>query len=833
MLCAVNCADPESDGTQKNIMEANDEDAGPKQDDAKNTDPKDDPTDTDPKDDPTDTDTEPKETGTDPNTSNEQTDGGGKDSGTRDGTDWQPPTGKADAGVAQGDVIDGQKVVEVYDYGDCLEVELQREALFACSSEQLAVLDEEASYENDEGQLADAPDLVASDCNDLADLRRPALKRGLNQSLKQRYVNLLSDYCTPQRHYAYIEGGEWTDECSSWGWGADAGSVQSGDEEADDFAPEPPNEEASDYSTTNTQVADVDEADWVKNDGGTIYVMNDSQLLVFDAWPIEEMKEVARIELPAEPRRMFLQGDRLVVYLRDGVYYENEGECTYGYECRSGSEGGTTSVQVYDVSEPESPLLLKEYQFSGAYLASRRIGPSVYSVIHDEGVSAPPEADVYLDAEDPDALQQQFEQKGAAVDELIDGLASEYFLPWASQRQPGEEYESVTVCDEALASDASAGTSFVSVFGFDLETLGTPRRTLVASKPGFVYSSAEALYMAVDGVDGVDDGFSSPYSEDPQSEQSTIHKFALADARATYVGTSKIPGHVLNQFSMDEHDSVLRVATSNGWVPNPDVSSNVVTLGDVEGEFKVIGKLTGLAPTEDIRSVRFDGERGFIVTFKKTDPLFVIGLDEPAKPTVLGELKIPGFSTYMHLMDENHLLAVGFDADDQGDFAYFDGIQVQIFDVTDLADPKLQHKAVIGTRGSGSEALMDHLAFNYFPSRGVLALPATICQGGDNGNSGDMFEFSGLVVFDVSLENGITERGRLPFVTPKDVEQLGTPECFVWWSDSSSLVKRSIFMEDYAIGLSEDWLKASALDNLDSVLQSLPLSDGNNNDDDF
>jgi uncharacterized secreted protein with C-terminal beta-propeller domain len=306
----------------------------------------------------------------------------------------------------------------------------------------------------------------------------------------------------------------------------------------------------------------------------------------------------------------------------------------------------------------------------------------------------------------------------------------DYFLPSAAEREPGAEYTPIESCDEALASQVSAGTSFVSVVGFDLSSLGTPKRTLIGSKPGFVYASADALYMAVDGVDGQDDGFSDPWAYEgaAQSEQSTIHKFALADAKASYAGTSKIPGHVLNQFSMDEHEAVLRVATSSGWVPDPGTASNIVTLAEVDGEFQVLGKLTGLAPTEDIRSVRFDGERGFVVTFKKTDPLFVIGLSEPKTPRVLGELKIPGFSTYMHLLDESHLLAVGFDADDHDDFAYFDGIQVQIFDVTDLENPTLLHKAVIGTRGSGSEALMDHLAFNYFPSRGVLALPATVCR---------------------------------------------------------------------------------------------------------
>jgi hypothetical protein len=273
---------------------------------------------------------------------------------------------------------------------------------------------------------------------------------------------------------------------------------------------------------------------------------------------------------------------------------------------------------------------------------------------------------------------------------------------------------------------------------------------------------------------------------------------------------------------MDERAGVLRVATSSGRVPDPSASSNVTTLGESGEGLVQLGELTGLAPSEDIRSVRFDGDRGFIVTFKKTDPLFVIDLGEPERPSVLGELKIPGFSTYLHRLDENHLLAVGFDADDQGSFAYFDGIQIQIFDVTDLANPTLLHKTVIGTRGSGSEALMNHLAFNYFASRGLLALPATVCEGGDNGVYADELTFSGLMVFDVSLAAGIGERGRLPFVDVAAAKATGGA-CSSWWSNSTSLVKRSIFMEDFAYGLSDAELRVAQVDELGELLSRVAL----------
>ena len=166
----------------------------------------------------------------------------------------------------------------------------------------------------------------------------------------------------------------------------------------------------------------------------------------------------------------------------------------------------------------------------------------------------------------------------------------------------------------------------------------------------------------------------------------------------------------------------------------------------------------------------------------------------------------------MHPLDETHLLAIGFDADDKGSFAYFDGIQIQIFDVTDLADPKLLWKTIIGTRGSNSEALTNHLAFNYFAPKKLLALPMTICEGGDVGMSGSKLTFAGLMAFDISLETGINEHGRLPFLDEGEIATAG--ECGKWWTSSKSLVKRSIFMDDFIYGLSDAQLRVASLSTM-------------------
>jgi hypothetical protein len=224
-----------------------------------------------------------------------------------------------------------------------------------------------------------------------------------------------------------------------------------------------------------------------------------------------------------------------------------------------------------------------------------------------------------------------------------------------------------------------------------------------------------------------------------------------------------------------------------------------------------------LAPTEDIRSVRFDGDKGYVVTFKKTDPLFVIDLAQPTRPRVLGELKIPGFSTYMHKMDETHLLTIGYDADDQGDFAWFAGVALQIFDVTNPTDPKLQFKHVIGTRGSSSEALTNHLAFTYYAPKDLLALPMTVCEGGSGGMHADTMTFSGLMVFDATVEEGFSLKGQVAF-PPSEWATCGN-----WWTDASSQVKRSLVIDDFVYSLSDKLLKVNALADLGKDLASVAL----------
>jgi hypothetical protein len=708
---------------------------------------------------------------------------------------------------------DGAPIVAVDAANRCHARTIMVPPAWSCSDTQIAaakqaVRNTEVSTDAPVGSVPSAA-LSPQTCAALARDRRSALLSRAQASAANGYARALSA-CLPTTRTEYVNDKGPCSPAYPQGSFDAAAAYPSSSPRTGMPAPLPTSNAGSSagaesYSTTNTQVAGVDEADFVKNDAGYVYVLGQQGLHIIDAWPAEDTREIHFLPLGDSPTRLFLSGDRLVVYLRTGgvgAAPSAAQACTYGYDCAFSAEPGGTTIAVFDVSTPAQPRELARYTLQGSYVSSRRIGRDVYTVVVDRGPTDFPTSTRGLFGADANAVDTAYAAHLAQLQVTAEQTPDDYFLPKLDLQQDGVQLGQES-CPSVLRASAADGTDFVSIVSFDLESLGPPARTVIAAKPGFVYASGEALYMA--SHDGAG---------------SAVHKLALAGKDTRYAGSGRVAGHVLNQFSMDERNQVLRIATSLGRVPSPNVTSSVTTLGEQNGRLVELGAVTGIAPQEDLRSVRFDGDRGYLVTFKKTDPLFVLDLADPSHPKLEGELKIPGFSTYMHPMDATHLLAVGFDADDQGSFAFFNGIQLQIFDVTALDAPKLLHKTSIGTRGSASEGLLNHLAFNYFPERKLLALPMTICDGGGNGQFGTRLSFSGLMVFDVSLADGIKEHGRMPFADPS---QLSTVACGSWWSSGKSLVKRSIFMGDYAIGLSDTQYKVSALTALAEPLKSLPL----------
>ncbi|AKU98510.1 hypothetical protein AKJ09_05174 [Labilithrix luteola] len=564
---------------------------------------------------------------------------------------------------------------------------------------------------------------------------------------------------------------------------------------------------AESMSRTNTQVVSVDEADIVKTDGRWVYVVANGALRIVEAL---SPHVVSTTKVPGVSRDMFIEGDRAVVFTssRSGA-----DRCTYGYDCTVAGDGSSTTIHVFDVTDRAAPRSLRRIEMSGSLITSRRIGNTVHTVVAD-GDSADGHYQAW-----PDDLPMCGTPQAVVVAKLAKLKAENERVIRASTSLPKMSDRGVDrpLCAGLLESKGDSAHTFTSLVSFDMTKDDQPAVTAtVRSRPGAVFASEDALYMSTTRRKGRE-GWRSYYAS--VDETSELHKFRIgATPSATrYVGTGVVPGHVLNQFSMDQWHGYLRVATTRGRVPSPDVESSISMMAEGEGGSLVrVGSVDHIARGEDIRAVRFDDDRGYIVTFKKTDPLFVLDLHDVAQPKILGELKIPGFSTYIHRLDPNHLLSIGFDANDHGDFAYFDGVILQLFDVTNPTDPRLLHKEKLGTRGSSSAAATDHLAFNYFAEKQLLAIPMTLCEGGGDGRNGDQLAFSGLLVYRVSPETGFQKLGGV------DHGKRGV-DCSTWWSNARSAVVRSVFLDDLVYSMATDRLKVQRMSAFGTDLADIKL----------
>ena len=614
----------------------------------------------------------------------------------------------------------------------------------------------------------------------------------------------------------------------------------------------------SEVSETNNQVAGVDEADFVKNDAdGYIYVLADGALQIIDGWPAAETQIIARVELEQTPKRLFVGDGWLLVYSSvaptsaetadyDPWYYSGgSGDCTYGYDCDFTGDGQKTRLSLYDIGDRTAPKLVRTIDTSATFISARRVGNAVHTVLYEEpellrklpispevlsteGLCTGTDSSGATVAASTDAARVEglFEELRKQNLAAIDAASAEELLGTLDDRlgDGTAEGRDLGTCSGFYDSPLADGTAYLTLMSFDPTSDASVQTSTIISRPGASYATADAYYVSVR---------QNPYAGmwywdfEAVEEASTVHKFELAGASNRYAASGVVEGRVLNQFSMDEYDGHLRIATTTGHVPSPDVHSTLSVLRQKGTALTVVGRIDDIAPTEDIRSVRFVGDQGYVVTFKKTDPLFVFDLGDPENPMIRGELKIPGFSTYMHPLDENHLLTIGYDAEDQGDFAYFQGLMLQIFDVSDPNSPLQQHVVKIGTRGSTSEAATNHLAFNYFASEGVLALPITVCQDSAGGSDyGNVMTFSGVQFWDIDVDAGITLRGQVdhPYVDPYDSATYYVGgECSNWWTDSSSVVQRTIFMDDFAYSLSSKLLKVNDLGTLSPDVAEVSL----------
>lgn len=562
-------------------------------------------------------------------------------------------------------------------------------------------------------------------------------------------------------------------------------------------------------SKTNVQVAGVDEPDIVKTDGRYVYMVANGALRIVEALTA---KPVSVTRIQGHPSDMVVEGDRVVVFVSSGVGRER---CTYGYDCEIAGDGTSTTLLTYDVHDRANPRKIRTIGLTGSLMTARRIGSTVHAVVADgdsatDGITTWPD-DIEMCGTREDVVQKKFFALRAQNERI---LRAATILPTITDRGATKE-----LCMGLLESRFDKSHTFTTVVSFDMNDAESPATTsTIRSRPGTVYASNDALYVATHRRKSRSLVW---YANESSSEEVTeIHKFRLGarpgDTR--YLGTGTTQGHVLNPFAMAQRGGDLRIATSVGRVPNPNAESQVVVLRQgADGNLARVGALLHLAKGEDLRAIRYDDDLAYLVTFKKTDPLFVIDLADAARPKVLGELKLPGFSTYLHRIDRTHLLSVGFDANDHGDFAFFDGVLLQLFDVTKPTEPKLLHRQKLGSRGSASSATSDHHAFNYLPEKGLLALPLTECAGGGDGVAGSAVAFAGLALFRVSNENGFERLGGVE-------HDKSRVHCDQWWSLGTSDVKRSVFVDDLVYSMATDRLKVQRLGALGKDVADVRLA---------
>ncbi|NTV89009.1 MAG: hypothetical protein HGA22_01385, partial [Clostridiales bacterium] len=347
-----------------------------------------------------------------------------------------------------------------------------------------------------------------------------------------------------------------------------------------------------------------------------------------------------------------------------------------------------------------------------------------------------------------------------------------------------------------------------------------------------IYVSQNNLYVSInEGYSGIRPMrfMAAQFMPPAQQEATLVYKFALKDGTVTYQARGQVPGTILNQFSMDESGSgYFRIATTEGqsfWMGDGTSSNNVYIL---DSGLNITGRLEDLAKGEKIYSVRFMGDRGYVVTFRTVDPLFVIDLKDQQKPSVLGSLKIPGYSDYLHPYDENHIIGFGKDTitvsqkDSSGNVtdttAFYLGMKVALFDVSDVANPKVQSEIKIGDRGTDSELLNDHKALLFDKEKQLLAFPVNetkvdgpIVDANGYPNYGSMV-FSGAYVYNLNLTDGFTLKGKITHVSSEEYMKSGYYEI-----NYDKQIRRMLYIGDVLYGASNSMLSAYKLSNLEDL----------------
>ncbi|MES9990378.1 MAG: beta-propeller domain-containing protein [Candidatus Thiodiazotropha sp.] len=481
-------------------------------------------------------------------------------------------------------------------------------------------------------------------------------------------------------------------------------------------------------SGTNNQVVGVDEADFVKTNGDHTYILSGGNLVILQTWPAEQTQELSRTEIDGYPRALFFDDDTVWVVsdLTRAIYPHYDVSLTADIAPRIDQ---ITKVSLFNVTDPSQPSLIRETVLESSYVDARKIDQQVYLV-----VTAQLNLDPVLD--DPASV---------VIDELLPMLSDN--TDPATNSQPTTAL--ICECEAIYQPEIENGTGTLTVLDFDLANpLAEISSQTIIGNSGMVYANEEHLYIA-----SIEDMYwlwlPVMEGEEYPTPSTTIHKFSLQSS-PQYLASGRVDGHLLNQFAMDEYQGHLRVVTTEqAWWRNADPENRLYVMQQSGNELIPRAQLESLGkPGESLFAVRFDEERGYLVTFEQIDPLITLDLSNADNPSVAGELEVPGFSTYLHPIEGDMILAVGVDTDTWG-------IKLSLFDISNFSQPALLSEHLVGD-GSYTEAAYDHHAFTWFEEEKMLAIPVTQWRAPLAEPIFDATDiFNGVELFQVTAQQGI------------------------------------------------------------------------------
>ena len=535
---------------------------------------------------------------------------------------------------------------------------------------------------------------------------------------------------------------------------------------------------APSHSQTNNQVAGVDELDTVKNDGQYIYTVSNNTVVIVSAYPATIAQLVSRISILNQTiDGIFLSGNRLAIISEaPRIVYNTYGAC--GTSTFVGASMGrayptsyyvpirpqvqNTSISVYDLTNRSSPSLQTTVTINGTFVGARQIGTFAYLV-----TSTP---------------------------------------AWANQTLPltvvnGHQIQ--TVATQVFHSDISdRAFSYTTILALDTNQ-NSPAPTIET----YLLGTSSTIYVSLTNI------FLTQPSWDA-AQETAIHRVSISQTDIKYEETGTVPGHVLNQFSMDENGGYFRVVTSNYDYGGSQTNLYVLNLA-----MSRVGKLEGLSPGETFYAARFIGDRAYLVTFKRLDPLFVLDLQNPSKPSVLGQLNVTGVSDYLQPYDSGHLIGIGKSAIDVAweNAALFQGLKLSLFDVSNPISPTDMSDFTVGDRGTDSPALRDQKAVLFDRNLNLLVLPVEVVGQipqslSSTGYSGPIFQ--GAYVFQVTLQNGIVLRGSISHILNGDLPS---------YINSAYYVTRALYIGSVLYTISTAMIKMNGLTDL-SELGSISLA---------